>query len=253
MTEPLPFGLPAVMRQAQSIVFLTGAGMSADSGIPTFRDAGTGLWQRLRAEDLATPEAFKREPGLVWSWYEWRRLQVMRAQPNAGHLAIARLAAARPGVHVVTQNVDDLHERAGAPSVIHLHGSLFAPRCVACGRPHEGALADDAAAAEAGALSPPTCAHCGGHVRPGVVWFGEDLPLAPWQEASALVQAADVVFVVGTSALVQPATSLPRLAKQAGARLVQVNPTPTALDALCDLNVCGGAAATLPGLLAAFG
>jgi NAD-dependent deacetylase len=124
------------LRSAETIVFLTGAGMSADGGIPTFRDKGTGLWERFSVEELAMPGAFRRDPDFVWSWYQWRRMEVLRAEPNAGHRAIAELAARRPGVKVVTQNVDDLHERAGAPQVMHLHGSLFAPRCFVCARPY---------------------------------------------------------------------------------------------------------------------
>src|SRR5580765_2345503 len=186
-----PAELIDALRRAQSIVFLTGAGMSADSGIPTFRNPGTGLWERFRPEHLATREAFRRESGLVWSWYEWRRLSVLQAEPNAGHLAIAGLAARRPGVSVVTQNVDDLHERAGSRDVIHLHGSLFAPRCMVCGRPHTEPLAQDFAAAEAGQLSPPLCMNCGGKVRPGVVWFGEELPQHAWNAARRLAKHAD--------------------------------------------------------------
>jgi NAD-dependent deacetylase len=224
--------------------------MSADSGIPTFRDQGTGFWERFRAEDLATRDAFQRQPGVVWSWYEWRRMLVERAQPNPGHLAIAQLAGMRPGVRVVTQNVDDLHERSGCLDVVHLHGSLHAPRCLACARPYRAPLSDDFAAAESGQLMPPTCSHCGGKVRPGVVWFGEPLPQAAWDVAADLVCEADMVFVVGTSAQVQPAARLPGLARRAGAKLVQVNPMHTELDNACDWNLRGGAATDLPRLVA---
>jgi NAD-dependent deacetylase len=237
------------LQSAESVVFLTGAGMSADSGIPTFRDKGTGLWERFSVEDLATPEAFRRNPDLVWSWYQWRRMEVLRAEPNAGHRAIAELAASRPGVKVVTQNVDDLHERAGAQQIMHLHGSLFAPRCFACGRPYTRPLDDDFEAARKGRLKTRPCGHCGGRVRPGVVWFGEELPQSAWHAAHAAVEKADALVVVGTSAQVYPVAALPKLAKQRGAVLVQVNPEPTPIDGMCDLNLQGPAALELPRLI----
>jgi NAD-dependent deacetylase len=170
----IPATLAMALEYAKSIVFFTGAGMSADSGIPTFRGKGTGLWKQFDPEDLATRSAFQRQPGLVWSWYEWRRMQVAKAQPNPGHLAIAQLAArpdVRVRVRVVIQNVDDLHERAGSHRVIHLHGSLFAPRCLACERRYRGPLVDDPAKAEAAALTPPASRCRGGgdcrHQRTG--------------------------------------------------------------------------------------
>jgi NAD-dependent deacetylase len=237
------------LRSAETIVFLTGAGMSADSGIPTFRDKGTGLWDRFSVEELATPDAFRRDPDFVWSWYQWRRMEVRRAEPNAGHRAIAELAARRPGVKVVTQNVDDLHERAGAPQVMHLHGSLFAPRCFVCARPYTLPLDDDFEAAREGRLKTRPCGHCGGRVRPGVVWFGEELPQSIWCAAHAAVEKANAVVVVGTSAQVHPVAGLPRLGKERGAVLIQVNPEPTSLDGLCDLNLRGSAAVELPRLI----
>lgn len=168
--------LPELLRSAQHIVVFTGAGVSAESGISTFRDDLTGLWSRFDAAELATPDAFRRDPDLVWGWYEWRRMNVLRASPNAGHVAIAAMEHHVPKLTLITQNVDDLHERAGSGSVIHLHGSLFAPRCFACARPAR--FPDEFPDEPEGGrrVAPPKCSHCGGRIRPGVVWFGETLP-----------------------------------------------------------------------------
>jgi NAD-dependent deacetylase len=196
-----------LISRAERIVIFTGAGVSAESGIPTFRDALSGLWEQFDPRRLATPEAFSDDPALVWGWYEWRRAAVERVEPNAGHRALAAIEQRTPQCVVVTQNVDDLHERAGSKEPIHLHGSLFAPRCSACGRPaareteesaapksttpKSGATAGGATAGGAtasgaaekaaasvveGRLTPPPCVHCGALIRPGVVWFGEALP-----------------------------------------------------------------------------
>lgn len=212
------------------IVALTGAGMSAESGVPTFRDAQTGLWARFDPQALATPEAFAADPALVWGWYRWRAAGVAAARPHAGHTGLAGLARAH-ALRVVTQNVDDLHERAGSADVVHLHGALFASRCSRCARPAtpEPLLRPAAAGEDGGRASPPACAHCGAPVRPGVVWFGEALPAAAWEAAVAAVREAELAIVVGTSGLVQPAASLPGLAAAAGARVLEINPAPTSL------------------------
>jgi NAD-dependent deacetylase len=226
-TDPTP--PPALVdsvRAARRIAVLTGAGMSAESGIPTFRDALTGMWSRFDPETLATREGFERDPALVWGWYEARRRGVLRSLPNAGHLALRELAAL-PGVRdvsIVTQNVDDLHERAGSAQVIHLHGSLFAPRCLRCGEPALQASPDDPGAVPDGRVSPPRCAHCGGPIRPGVVWFGEDLPAQAWSQAVTCVEAADLLLVVGTSGRVYPAASLPDVAEQRGSAVWVIDP-----------------------------
>jgi NAD-dependent deacetylase len=252
-TDPTPPpALVESIRAARRIAVLTGAGMSAESGIPTFRDALTGLWSRFDPETLATREGFERDSALVWGWYEARRRGVMRSLPNAGHLALRELAAL-PGVRdvsIVTQNVDDLHERAGSACVIHLHGSLFAPRCLRCGKPASLAGSDSDAAdmggsavafdpqaparamgADApvanvadGRVPPPTCPHCGGPIRPGVVWFGEDLPAQAWSQAVACVEAADLLLVVGTSGRVYPAASLPDIAERRGQAVWVIDP-----------------------------
>lgn len=235
--------------RAGNIVVFTGAGVSAESGIATFRQPSTGLWARYDAAMLATPAAFDADPSLVWGWYEWRRARIRAAQPNAGHRAIAALARHLPRVTVVTQNVDDLHERAGNPSVVHLHGRLDAARCRRCAQSwrHDEAAAD---IPEGGCrIDPPACLRCGGPVRPGVVWFGESLPADAWDHAMALATQGGVFVTVGTSALVYPAAELPQIAARHGALVVQVNPEPTPLDALADVSLHGPAGTVLPAIL----
>ncbi len=241
--------LPELLRSARHIVVFTGAGVSAESGISTFRDDLTGLWSRFDVTDLATPDAFRRDPDLVWGWYEWRRMNVLRASPNAGHAAIAAMKRYVPKLTLITQNVDDLHERAGSGSVIHLHGSLFAPRCFACARP--AGFADELPDEPEGGrrMAPPECSHCGGHVRPGVVWFGETLPQAALKAAFKAAESCQVLFSIGTSSLVNPAAEIPRVAAQAGAAVVQINPNPTPLDGLARFNLRGPSAQELPRLI----
>ena len=237
------------LRGARHVVILTGAGVSAESGIPTFRDRLGGLWAKFDPADLATPEAFRRDPALVWGWYEWRRMQIMKARPNSAHRAIAEMARRVPAMTLVTQNVDDLHERAGSEGVAHLHGQIAAPYCERCQRPH--ALANTVPEMPEGGtrIEPPRCVLCGGRIRPGVVWFGEDLPSAAWQSAQDSAARADVLFSVGTSSVVQPAASLIGIAAQAGAVTVQVNPNPTVLEALVTHALQGPAGTVLPELL----
>ncbi len=198
------------MRNARRIAVLTGAGVSAESGIPTFRGNG-GLWKQYRAEDLATPEAFARDPKLVWEWYDWRRGLIAGARPNAGHIALAELESRSPNFTLITQNVDDLHERAGSKNVLHVHGSIWKLCCLACGRESEDMR------------SPlpeiPPCCVCGGLLRPGVVWFGESLPRAIWEQAEQAARLADILLVVGTSAVVYPAAGLIHCAKE----VIEVN------------------------------
>ncbi|MDM0108481.1 NAD-dependent deacylase [Variovorax sp. J22R24] len=226
----MPVDLVADIRAARRIVVLTGAGMSAESGIATFRDALTGLWSRFDPQTLATREGFKRDPALVWGWYEARRRGVLNATPNAGHLALRDLAA-MDGVAdlaIVTQNVDNLHERAGSQQVIHLHGSLFAPRCLACAHAYAYAETDGAGQTSPGEpdrpVQPPRCTHCGGPIRPGVVWFGEELPTREWAQAVDRVREADLLLVVGTSGQVYPAASLPAIVEQNGRPVWIIDP-----------------------------
>jgi NAD-dependent deacetylase len=245
----IPSALRTTLLRAGHVVVFTGAGVSAESGIPTFRDALTGLWENFDPERLATPAAFLRDPSLVWGWYEWRRKMVMQAQPNPAHQAIARLASLVPRLTVITQNVDDLHERAGSTGVIHLHGSFFAPRCFTCCQAHEfpAAVPDEPDGGRR--LDPPRCAHCGDRVRPGVVWFGESLPEQSFRQATEAARACDVMFSIGTSAVVYPAAALPFEAANAGATVIQVNPTATDLDRVAQHNLRGPAGIVMAQLI----
>jgi NAD-dependent deacetylase len=205
------------LRAARRVAVLTGSGISAESGIPTFRDAQTGLWARFRPEELASPEAFRRDPAMVWAWYRSRRERVADASPNAGHFALARLAERVPRLTLVTQNVDGLHQRAGNADVIELHGSLLRARCSREGTPVSEWREPDE--------GPPACARCGAHLRPDVVWFGESLPDDALEAAWAAAHECDVFLSVGTSNVVQPAASLPWVATRAGATVLVVNLT----------------------------
>ena len=246
--------MAAWARDARRVTVLTGAGMSAESGVPTFRDAQTGLWARYDPAELATPEAWERDPALVWAWYAWRRTLVRRAEPHAGHRALARWQRRAP-VRIVTQNVDDLHERAGAHVLTHLHGDLFADRCSVCHEPWAGrAAADQEPGRPAPArVEPPACPGCGGPVRPGVVWFGEALPEGAFDTAVQAVRDADLVLVVGTSGLVHPAAALPDLAGARGVPVVEVNPEPSAVSGSADLVWRSTASHALPALVDALG
>jgi NAD-dependent deacetylase len=230
------------VAQARRLLVLTGAGMSAESGVPTFREAQTGLWARYSPEELATPEAFAATPGRVMDWYRWRRGLVAAAAPNAGHRAIAQRQRGHAGLSVVTQNVDGLHQRAGSTDVVELHGRLSHLRCERCAQAVPWPEDDPG-----GLLAHPDC---GGRLRPDIVWFGESLPTQAWSRAEALARDADAVLVVGTSGLVQPAASLPAIAQRAGAFVVEVNPQATPLSAGMDACVSGTAAEVLPALLA---
>lgn len=213
-----------LLRNAQHVVVFTGAGASAESGVPTFRDALTGLWERFDPAQLATPQAFRADPSLCWGWYEWRRQKVGQAQPNDAHLAIAELARYVPRLTVVTQNVDDLHERAGSQGVIHLHGSLNSPRCIDCGHSYQLPERVEALPEEGCRVEPPRCSACNGHVRPGVVWFGEMLPEDAWSAGLAAAEECDVFLSIGTSGIVYPAAELPLRALGHGATVAHINP-----------------------------
>jgi NAD-dependent deacetylase len=245
----------ALVRGAGTLLVLTGAGVSAESGVPTFRGDG-GLWKSWRPEDLATPEAFRRDPRLVWEWYGWRRELVAGCRPNPGHAAIARAALGGKALALVTQNVDGLHEvaaRAAAngadpsPALpVELHGSLFRSRCTRCGRRSSDRTPVDATSA--GTL--PRCGACAELLRPDIVWFGEMLDPAVLERAFEAARAADVCLVVGTSALVHPAASIPYATLEAGGALVEVNPTETPLTPLAASVLRGPAGEILPELLA---
>lgn len=237
------------LRNARHIVALTGAGISAESGIPTFRDKLTGLWERFDAAELATADAFRRDPALVWGWYEWRRARIWQAKPNAAHLAIAALARYVPQLTVVTQNVDDLHERAGTKEVLHIHGRLNAARCFACNRPHPLPADIDPEPEEGRLIEPPRCSHCGGRIRPGVVWFNEQLPLDIWKAAQKATSDCDVLLAIGTSGIVYPAASLPGRALKHGATVLHVNPVAPEFLNTNEFAVRGNATKALPELI----
>jgi NAD-dependent deacetylase len=209
------------LRSAKSVVFFTGAGISAESGIATFRDKG-GLWDQYKAEELANADAFKKDPQLVWGWYQARRAVVLGASPNPGHTAIAEMETLVPKVMVVTQNVDGLHRQAGSKNIVEVHGNIRVSRCFLCDKEN-----DDPALLTVEQV--PSC-ECGGYLRPGVVWFGEQLDYDDWKRAVAAATKCDVLFTVGTSSLVQPAASIPLGAHRAGAYVVEVNPEPTSIS-----------------------
>jgi NAD-dependent deacetylase len=238
----MPASLPDARQwvaQAKSVAVLTGAGISAESGVPTFRGA-EGLWKNFKAEDLATPEAFARDPRLVWEWYDWRRSLIAQAKPNAAHRALVELEKRKPGFTLITQNVDGLHDLAGSGKILKLHGDIWRLRCLECGAnfPNRRVPLPKL---------PPHCA-CGGTARPGVVWFGEPLPEGMMQEAEHAA-AADVFLVIGTSAIVYPAASLIPFAKNSGARVIEINLGETPFSATVDCVLRGKAAEILPELL----
>lgn len=225
---------------AQRVLALTGAGVSAESGVPTFRGP-EGLWRQYRPEDLATPEAFARDPRLVWEWYAWRRERIAPLQPNAAHRALASLEARLAGFLLATQNVDRLHQSAGSRRLVELHGSLWVVRCTACGEEREDRRVPLP-------QLPPRC-ECGGLLRPGVVWFGEPLPAAAIEAAFTAGHEADVVLVVGTSSVVYPAAAIAPAARARGAFVIEVNPEETPLTRLADAALHGPAAEIVPRLL----
>ena len=229
------------LRTARRVVVFTGAGVSAESGVPTFRDAQTGLWAQFRAEDLATPEAFQANPKRVWEWYAWRRELVGKALPNAAHHAIAELERRVPAFTLVTQNVDGLHQQAGSRRIIELHGNIRRVKCFA-----EGTIVERW---KENGEAPPRCPQCGGWLRPDVVWFGEALPEGAFEAAVTAAEACDLCFSVGTAAAVYPAASLPTVAKEAGAFVVEVNPNRTALSGVADACLTGPAGTVLPAVL----
>ena len=230
----------AWLAEATNIAVLTGAGISAGSGVPTFRGAG-GLWREYKPEDLATPEAFGRDPKLVWEWYDWRRGVIAKAAPNAAHKALVELERRKPGFTLITQNVDGLHDLAGSGKMLKLHGDIWRMRCTECGAnfPNRRVPLPKI---------PPHCA-CGGMARPGVVWFGEPMPEGMMKEAEHAVSSAQVFLVIGTSAVVYPAAGLIPYAKQSGAKVIEINTEPTPATAIVDWALQGPASEILPALL----
>lgn len=238
------------LREAKQITVLTGAGVSKESGIPTFRDAMDGLWARFDPMQLATRQAFNADPKLVWDFYEYRRELMRPAEPNAGHYALAELQKRFPTLRIITQNVDDLHERAGSTDVIRLHGNIAKNKCSAnCqGNP---TLVDVSQLSWNKTSGPPSCPHCGQPVRPDVVWFGEMLPNDALEQAADLLQITDVMLVVGTSGMVSPSAQMPGLVKDNGGVIIEVNPDYSMITRIATLKLEGPSGVILPQVVAA--
>jgi NAD-dependent deacetylase len=229
-----------LLRQAESVVVLTGAGVSKESGIPTFREAQTGLWANYEPEKLATVEGFVTDPELVWTWYDWRRKIVSTVKPNPGHFALVELESLVPSFTLITQNVDGLHGLAGSRNIIELHGNIARHKCLKFGHRSINVPTD---------LSEPPKCHCGSLIRPDVVWFGEALDNNNLAASLAAAEVADVFLIVGTSGLVQPAASFPNAAKRCGARLIEINPEQTPLTDSVDVFLKGASGVILPQLM----
>ncbi len=229
-----------MLQSCQKPAVLTGAGVSAESGVPTFREAQTGLWEQYDPHELATPEAFQRDPALVWRWYRWRRELVAGVEPNAGHNALVTLASLVPQMTLITQNVDGLHQRAGSEGIIEFHGNLFEDRCFV-----EGCIVTDADMS----ADVPVCPGCGGMLRPGVVWFGEAIPESALHAAAVAVSGCDLFFSIGTSALVWPAAGLAEAARQQGASVIEINLDATPLSSQTDFCLQGKSGSLLPELV----
>jgi NAD-dependent protein deacetylase/lipoamidase len=234
-----------LLAKARSVVVSTGAGMSKESGIPTFRDAMEGLWARFDPQELATEQGFRRNPRRVWSWYAWRRRKVAEAVPHPGYAALVELERIHPSLVVVTQNVDGLHSQAGSKDVIELHGNLRRVKCL--DRHH--LLAEELPPPDGEEEDPPPCPVCSSPLRPDVVWFGEVLPAGAVERAWRLAGSCDLLLLVGTSGTVWPAAELPHVAKRSGARVVEVNPEPSELTPLADVFLAGPAGRVLPELV----
>lgn len=241
----IPGGLIELLKTAVSVTVLTGAGISAESGVPTFRDAQTGLWAKYDPQELASPRAFQKDPKLVWEWYMWRRELIAKAKPNPGHYALADLEKYVPECTLITQNVDGLHEAAGSQNIIELHGNITKTKCFDHDHPVTEWQDDHV---------PPRCPQCGSLLRPDVVWFGESLPAVGLYTAVNKARSCDLFFSIGTSALVQPAASLPVEAIQAGIPTVEINPQKTPLTPHMTFALSGSSGELLPQLITlAFG
>jgi len=237
----IPEKLISIFRNASSIAVLTGAGISAESGVPTFRDAQTGFWAQFNPEDLATPQAFRRNPKMVWEWYDFRRGLIRNMNPNVGHYALVEIQKRVASFALITQNVDDLHARAGSEHILELHGNITRTKCFVENTP-VSSWKDDGNV-------PPRCPNCGGLLRPDVVWFGEDLPRSEMLKAMEAAQTCDVFMSIGTSGVVYPAAGLPFTALQSGATVVDINPEETPLSAKAHFSIRGKSGEILPDLV----
>ena len=228
------------LKVATNVVVLTGAGMSAASGVPTFRGKD-GLWNKFNPQELANVDAFLKNPKLVWEWYNWRRNLIANVKPNLGHYALVDVESYFPEFVIVTQNVDNLHQIAGSKNVLELHGNIMHNKCIECSHPYENETIDQD--------NIPHCSECGGLIRPDVVWFGELLPSNVISAAQVASAAAEIFLSVGTSSTVEPAASLPYLAKGNGAYLIEVNPERTPLSDFADESHQNDADVYLPHLV----
>lgn len=235
-----PDELVTALRQARHIAVLTGAGVSAESGVPTFRQAQTGLWAQVDPQELATPQAFLQNPRLVWEWYAWRRDLVRQAQPNPGHLSLAEIERRVPRFTLITQNVDGLHQRAGSHNVIELHGNILRAKCF----DNEHIIAKWTETDEI----PPHCPQCDSLLRPDVVWFGEGIPYKTVIEAISIARSCDLFLAIGTSAIVQPAASLPLEAARRHIPTIEINPQNTPISRYMDFVLSGPSGEVLPAL-----
>jgi NAD-dependent deacetylase len=238
-----PAELVSLLRRTSRLVALTGAGVSQESGLRTFRDAQAGLWTQYKPEDLASPEAFRRDPKLVWDWYAWRREAVKAVRPNPGHYALAEIEQHVPAFTLITQNVDGLHRMAGSRNLLELHGNIQRVRCAECYTFAE--IWDD------DSESVPRCRACGGLLRPDVVWFGESLPRDQLEVAVEAARACEVFFSIGTSGVVQPAASLAFAARNRGAIVVEINAESTPLTSKANHVFHGKSGEILPRLVEA--
>jgi len=229
------------VRDAGHIVVLTGAGISAESGLATFRDPQDGLWSAHRPEDLATPEAFARDPQMVWRWYEWRRARLRSVAPNPGHYALAELQQRVPSLTLITQNVDGLHQQAGSRDVIEFHGNITRTVCSNRSCPGQWHAGDQ--------REPPHCPVCDAFLRPDVVWFGESIPVAAMQASLAALAACDVFMSIGTSSVVYPAAGMAQQAAANGAEIVEINPNATPLSSAADIVIPGPSGEVLPAVI----
>ncbi|MCP4896411.1 MAG: NAD-dependent deacylase [bacterium] len=241
----MPESFIEAVRSAKSVAVLTGAGVSAESGVPTFRDAQTGLWARYDPQQLATPEAFRANPELVWEWYRWRRELVSKAQPNPGHFALAAIEEKVSDFTLITQNVDSLHRLAGSNNVVEVHGNIMKTCCFDCSADAEE---EDASKAE---VKVPRCQLCGGMLRPGVVWFGESLVADVLRTATEASQRCDVFFSIGTSSAVYPAAALPFEALTHGAMVIEINPDKTPFTPRATYSIQAPSGEALPALVEA--
>lgn len=239
------------IRTSQRLVVLSGAGVSKESGIPTFRDAMDGLWAKYNPQQLATPGGFQRNPKLVWDWYSYRREMLSGVQPNPAHFAIAEMEQCLSHIVIITQNIDGLHQKAGSTDVIPVHGDIRLNKCFANCQGDPTYIDVEALTGWDPESGPPRCPHCGAYVRPAVVWFEEMLPHAAIERAFALTQAADVMLVVGTSGAVQPVASLPFMAQAQGAVIIEVNPEMTPITSIARWHLAGPAGEILPQVVAA--